>query len=266
MDERSMTPVIEDERLELMFTCCHPALATEAQVALTLRALGGLSTEQIARAFLVSEETMKRRLSRAKLKIPRGRDPVRGARRPPPARPSGGGPGGHLPDLQRGLQRPGRSRGRGHPPRRRARLADADEPEVRGLLAPMRSTILGARLGSTGDDRAAREAGPIAVGPNTSSPPVEELLDQAIALRGRGPYLLQAAIASLQSDESIDWPEVVELYGRLAEITSSPVVELNRAVALARRGQPRRRSGSSTGSSSPTTPICTRRGASYFGV
>ena len=79
---RSTSPTARspDERLELIFTCCHPALAVEAQVALTLRALGGLTTEEIARAFLVSEETMKRRLSRAKAKIKADGDPVRGPR------------------------------------------------------------------------------------------------------------------------------------------------------------------------------------------
>ena len=103
--------VIADERLELIFTCCHPALALEAQVALTLRALGGLSTEEIARAFFVSEETMERRLSRAKVKIKATGDPVRRPGRASAARPPGRGAGGRLPDLQRGLlgsRRPGR--------------------------------------------------------------------------------------------------------------------------------------------------------------
>ena len=93
-----------------------------------------------------------------------------------------------------------------------------------------------------------------------------ELLDEALALRGRGPYVLQAAIASLQSEDPIDWPEVVELYVRLAELTGSPVVELNRAVAVAQTGRPRRRSRSWTGSSSATIPTCTRREASCCDV
>ena len=105
---------IKDERLELIFTCCHPALPLEGQVALTLRALGGLATEEIARAFLVSEETMKRRLSRAKAKIKATGIPFAVPRSAPAARPPRRGARGHLPDLQRGLQRPGRPR----PPKR----------------------------------------------------------------------------------------------------------------------------------------------------
>ena len=95
-----------DERLELIFTCCHPALGLEAQVALTLRALGGLRTEEIARAFLVPEETMKRRLSRAKRKIKDAGIPFRVPGRPSAAGAAGGGARGRLPDLQRGLRRP----------------------------------------------------------------------------------------------------------------------------------------------------------------
>ena len=103
---------IPDERLELLFTCCHPALSIEAQVALTLRALGGLTNDEIARAFLVTPETMKRRLSRARAKIKLAGIPFS----VPPDQPAAGaarrGPGRHLPDLQRGLRRPHRS-GRG---------------------------------------------------------------------------------------------------------------------------------------------------------
>ncbi len=113
MDEFDDT-VIKDERLELIFTCCHPALPLEGQVALTLRALGGLDTAEIARAFLVSEETMKRRLSRAKAKIKATgipfADPVCGSGRAAAARPPRCGTGRDLPDLQRGLPRPGRPR------------------------------------------------------------------------------------------------------------------------------------------------------------
>jgi RNA polymerase sigma-70 factor (ECF subfamily) len=228
--------VIEDERLELIFTCCHPALATEAQVALTLRALGGLTTEEIARAFLVSDETMKRRLSRAKAKIKATGIPFS----VPPAH--------LLPDrlgavlaviyliYNEGYR--GRVDLAAEAIRLDAMLAALmpDEPEVHGLLALM--LIHHARRAArfTGDDlvllkdqdRSLWDLQEIASG--------REALDRAIALRGDGPYVLQAAIASLQTEQPVDWDEVVELYGRLAAITSSPVVELNRAVALAERG------------------------------
>ena len=229
-------PVIEDERLELMFTCCHPALATEAQVALTLRALGGLSTDQIARAFLVSDETMKRRLSRAKLKIREAGIPFVV-------------PADHLlPDRLAAvlaviylIYNEGYS-GRVDLEAEAIRLGGVlaslmpDEPEVRGLLALMRIHHSRREARFTGDDIVLLEEQDRSLWDRKELAAGRELIDQAIALRGRGPYLLQAAIASLQSDESIDWPEVVELYGRLAEITRSPVVELNRAVAIAQTG------------------------------
>jgi RNA polymerase sigma-70 factor (ECF subfamily) len=228
--------VIEDERLELIFTCCHPALAVEAQVALTLRALGGMSTEEIARAFLVSEETMKRRLSRAKVKIRQAGIPF-------------AVPADHiLPDRLDAvlaviylIYNEGYS-GRVDLAAEAIRLGRVlaslmpDEPEVHGLLALM--LIHHARRGARfhgedlvllGDqDRSLWDLDKIAAG--------RELLDRAIALHGRGPYVLQAAIASLQTEQQIDWGEIVELYGRLAEITASPIVELNRAVAMAEAG------------------------------
>jgi RNA polymerase sigma factor (sigma-70 family) len=234
MDE--LDTVIEDERLELIFTCCHPALALEGQVALTLRALGGLTTEEIASAFLVSEETMKRRLSRAKAKIKATGIPF-------------AVPAEHLlPDrLDAVLAAVYLIYNEGYSGRidlageaiRLGRVLAAlmpDEPEVHGLLALMqihharrKARFSGEELVLLEDqDRSLWDLQEIAAG--------REALERAIALRGRGPYLLQAAIASLQADERIDWNEVAALYAQLAQITGSPVVELNRAVAVAQAG------------------------------
>ncbi|MBV9365952.1 MAG: sigma-70 family RNA polymerase sigma factor [Solirubrobacterales bacterium] len=228
--------VIDDERLELIFTCCHPALALEGQVALTLRALGGLSTEEIARAFLVTEETMKRRLTRAKTKIKQAGIPFQI-------------PDAHLlPDrLDAVLAVVYLIYNEGYSGRvdlaaeaiRLCRLLAQlmpDEPEVHGLLALMlihharrHARFAGRELVLLEDqDRSLWDAQEIATGRRT--------LDRAIALRGRGPYVLQAAIASLQSANPIDWSQVAALYGQLAHTTGSPVVELNRAVALAQAG------------------------------
>jgi RNA polymerase sigma-70 factor (ECF subfamily) len=229
---------IEDERLELIFTCCHPALATEAQVALTLRALGGLTTEEIARAFIVSEATMKRRLSRAKVKIKAAGIPFTvPADHLLPDRLQAvlaviyliynEGYGGRV-DLAAQAIHLGRVLGTLMP----------DEPEVHGLLALM--LIHHAR-------RAARFSGPdlvLLADQDRSLWDTDEIaegrrqVDRAIALRGRGAYVLQAAIASLQSESRIDWTEIAVLYEQLAALTGSAVVELNRAVALAESGQP----------------------------
>ena len=149
MDDGSTFP---DERLELIFTCCHPALAVEAQVALTLRTLGGLTTDEIARAFLVAEATMAQRLVRAKRKITRRGHPVPGPARPPAARPARGGARGRLPDLQRGLRRARRA----WPPRRSRlgrRAGRADARRARGARpagadAAARRAPRGARFAS----------------------------------------------------------------------------------------------------------------------
>src|SRR5918994_686521 len=200
--------VIEDERLELIFTCCHPALALEAQVALTLRALGGLTTDEIARAFLVSEETMKRRLSRAKAKIKATGIPF-------------AVPAEHL-----------------LPERLDAVLAVLmpDEPEVYGLLALMRIHHARRKARFSGDELVLLEDQDRSLWDSQEIATARTALERAIALRGRGPYVLQAAIASLQAEERIDWSEVAALYAQLAQITRSPVVELNRAVAVAQAG------------------------------
>ena len=222
-----------DERLELIFTCCHPALSTDAQVALTLRTLGGLTTEEIARAFLVPEATMAQRLVRAKRKIRDAGIPFR----IPPAH--------LLPDrlaavlavvyliFNEGFG------GRGDLAAEAIRLGRAlaelmpDEPEVRGLLALMllldsrrEARFRGGELVLLDDqDRTLWDSGRIAEG--------RAALDRALALRGRGAYVLQAAIASLHADEPRDWCQIAALYGELARLTRSPVVELNRAVAVA---------------------------------
>ena len=237
VDEPEQT-VIPDERLELLFACCHPALAIDAQVALTLRALGGLSTDEIARAFIVAPETMKRRLSRAKAKIKVAGIPFSV---PPehllPERLAAvlaviylifnEGYGGRL-ELAGDAIRLGRV------------LADLmpDESEVRGLLALMlvhdsrrAARLIGGELVLLADqDRARWDRIELDAG--------RSALDQALALRGRGPYVLQAAIASLQAEDLPDWPQIVALYGELAALTGSPVVELNRAVAIAEAGSP----------------------------
>ena len=237
MDEFDDT-VIKDERLELIFTCCHPALPLEGQVALTLRALGGLQTAEIARAFLVSEETMKRRLSRAKAKIKATGIPFAVPDAHLLADRLDAVLARHLPDLQRGLQRPGRPRRRSHPPGARAYHAHAGR--ARGTRpagadddppCPAAGPVLRRGPG------AARRSGPFACGTTRRSREGRAVLDRAIALGGRGAYVIQAAIASLQTRERIDWPQVAELYRRLVELTGSPVVELNRAVALAQAGE-----------------------------
>ena len=227
---------IPDERLELIFTCCHPSLALDAQVALTLRTLGGLTTEEIARAFLVPDETMAKRLVRAKRKIKAAGIPFRV---PPP----------HLlPDRLAAVLavvylifNEGYG-GRGDLAAEATRLGRAlaelmpDEPEVHGLLALMLVNDArrdarfadGAIVLLAEQDRSLWDEEQIAAG--------RTALERALALGGRDAYVLQAAIATLHVDDPQDWPQIAALYGELARRTGSDVVTLNQAAAMAEAG------------------------------
>jgi RNA polymerase sigma-70 factor, ECF subfamily len=230
---------VQDDRLRLIFTCCHPALATEAQVALTLRLLGGLSIGEVARSFLVAEPAMAQRLARGKRKIKAARIPYRV-------------PEGHeLPERLRpvlavvylvytaGLSSPAEP-GLCSEAIRLARILAAlmpDEPEVAGLLAlllltesrrasrtrPDGSLVLLGEQDRTRWDRALIEEG-------------QAIVRQCVRRNQPGPYQLQAAINAVHADaatlEQTDWSQIVVLYDQLLSVTPTPVVALNRAIAI----------------------------------
>jgi RNA polymerase sigma-70 factor (ECF subfamily) len=235
-DEPEEDGTVHDDRLRLIFTCCHPALSREAQVALTLRLLGGLSTEEVARSFLVAEPTMAKRLVRAKHKIKAARIPYRA-------------PADHeLPDrlppvlavvyliYNAGLTSPGLC------PEaiRLARILVTlmpDEPEVHGLLAlvlltesrrasrtaPDGSLVLLAEQDRSRWERASIEEG-------------QAIVRWCLRRDEPGPYQLQAAINAVHADaatfEETDWPQILDLYDHLLALAPTPVVALNRAIAI----------------------------------
>lgn len=244
-EEPEMDDAIPDDRLKLMFTCCHPALAPEAQVALTLHTLGGLSTEQVARAFLVPVPTMAQRLARARRKIREAGIPYR----VPPT--------DLLPERLDVLLaviylifNEGYVATSGDSLTRQELCAEAirlgrvltmlmpQSAEARGLLALMllHDSRREARQDATGElilleaqDRSRWDAGKIHEG--------IAILDEAMALSDPGPYQVQAAISALHAEAptyaATDWQEIAALYGTLAVMAPSVVVEVNRAVATA---------------------------------
>jgi RNA polymerase sigma-70 factor (ECF subfamily) len=241
----AMDTWIEDDLLRLVFVCCHPVLAVEARVALTLRLLGGLSTEEIARAFLVPAPTIGQRISRAKRTLAEAGVPIE-----LPAPAEMGERLGSVLSVIYLIFNEGYSATAGDDLIRPALCQDAmrlgrilagllpDEPEVHGLLALMelQASRLRTRTGPDGEpillmDQDRTRWDRLLITRGLAG------LDRALGMeRGAGPYALQAAIAACHAraatPEDTDWERIVAIYGALAQLTRSPVVELNRAVAV----------------------------------
>ena len=241
-------PEIPDDRLRLIFTCCHPALEEKTRVALTLRTIGGLTTKEIARAFLDTDVAMGQRLSRAKSKITAAGIPYR-----VPERADWDARLNSVLTVIYLIFNEGWTAGPGAEPIRTGLCDEAlwlarlltqlapEDPEIEGLLALMllaharhraRFDDAGQLIALDEQNRALWDSAMIREG--------QTLLDQAVARRLPGPFQIQAAIGALhiqaETPDATDWPQILLLYDRLNALTPSPVIRLNRAVALAETG------------------------------